>query len=60
MSSKVTELESIRAKTRTGPPMTGSMSFPHPFLAQREESGINNSENSDNSTSDSSSNSSCY
>ena len=42
MSSKVTELESIGAKTRTGPLMTGSMSFPHPFLAQQEESGINN------------------
>lgn len=45
-----TQLESIRAKPRTGPLITGSTSFPHPFLAQQEESGVNN--NSDNSTKD--------
>ena len=28
MSSKVTQLESFRAKTRTGPLMTGSTAFP--------------------------------
>lgn len=36
MSSKVTQLESFEAKTRTGPLMTGSTSFPIPPWPDRK------------------------